>query len=162
MCNKGHFHLLTASLSPSQIYYIIHIKSSEAGISDHISPMGNWTSHSLWPSWGWQGSRWQKGDVNPSYTDGSEVRDFSVDLFPSGEDSSEEELLSSASSIQNFEMKSQSLWDIGSSCFLDMSCNPPTIIEFLNWSSETDVYPIRIKRQTNFYTKFKCLMNFSP
>ena len=100
--------------------------------------------------------------MNPSYTDGSEVRDFSVDLFPSGEDSSEEELLSSASSIQNFEMKSQSLWDIRSSCFLDMSCNPPTIIEFLNWSSETDVYPIRIKRQTNFYTKFKCLINFSP
>ena len=61
---------------------------------------------------------------DPGYTDGSEVRDF-VDLFPSGKDSSEEELSSSVSSIQNFEMKSQSLCDVGSSCFLDV--HPPSL-----------------------------------
>lgn len=98
-------------------------------------------------------------DLNQAYMGALKSVPFLRIYFHSGGDSSEGEPLSSTSSIQNLER------EVTLACrilrLLRWSLKQPTVIQFLHLSSETDIYLSRIKRQINYCTKFKCLMNFS-
>lgn len=69
---------------------------------------------------------------------------FLLSCFHRSEDSSEEGQLSSTSSIRIWRGQ-VSLWDVGSSSFLDVPLKPHSIIQFLNRPSETGTYLINIR-----------------